>query len=262
MTGAARPTYTFGDTPLAIERLRMLAEAFEPVSRAFLQETVTTTPRRALDLGCGPGASTRLVAAATGAATTIGLDSSPAFVAAASVDAPAGVEFARHDATDLPLPHAPVDLVYCRLLLAHLPDVAGTVAGLVDQLTPDGQLLVDEMEWLDAPEPTLATYERIVVDLIGSRGAAMYAGPIIAGLEAGDGWVRRSTGVRVLTVAVADAARLYGMNLATWRDDPHVVEHHPAATIDQLAEDLAALVADPEAGTITWGVRQAVFARA
>jgi hypothetical protein len=67
--------------------------------------------------------------------------------------------------------------------------------------------------------------------------------------------------VRVLTVPVAEAARLYGMNLATWRDDPHVVEHHPAGVIDRLATDLAGLAADPDAGTITWGVRQAVFAR-
>src|SRR3954451_13842826 len=111
MTGGARPTYTFGDTPLAIERLRMLAEVFEPASRAFLEDTVTTPPRRALDLGCGPGASTRLLASVTGAAATVGLDASPSFVAAASVAAPAGVEFACRDVTDLPWPFAPADLV-------------------------------------------------------------------------------------------------------------------------------------------------------
>jgi SAM-dependent methyltransferase len=262
MSEAARPTYTFGDTPLAIERLRRLAEVFAPASRAFLEKSVTTTPRCAVDLGCGPGTSTRLVASVTGAASTLGLDSSPAYVEAASVDAPSGVGFACHDATTFPWPRGPFDLAYCRLLLAHLPDVAGTVAGFVGQLTPEGLLLVDEMEWLDAPEPTLATYERIVVDLVGSRGATMYAGPIVADLVAGDGWARRSTEVRVLTVAVADAARLYGMNLATWRDDPHVVEHHPRETIDRLAADLAALADDADAGTITWGVRQAVFTRA
>jgi SAM-dependent methyltransferase len=262
MTGAARPSYTFGDTPLAIERLRILAEVFEPASTAFLRDAVTTAPRLALDLGCGPGMSTRLVATVTGATTTVGLDTSPAYVEAAAVDAPDGMQFRCHDATDFPLPFGPVDLIYCRLLLAHLPDVATTVVGFVDQLAADGVLLVDEMEWLDAPDPTLATYERIVVDLVGSRGASMYAGPIIAELAAGDGWVRRSTGVRVLTVAVADAARLYAMNLATWRDDPHVVEHHASATIDRLAADLAELAADPAAGTMTWGVRQAVFARA
>jgi trans-aconitate 2-methyltransferase len=260
MSEAERPSYTFGDTPLAVERLRRLADVFAPASRPFLREAVTSPPGRAVDLGCGPGASTRLVAEVTGAAATVGLDASLAYVEAASVDATAGVEFACHDATDFPWPR--VDLAYCRLLLAHLPDVAGTVAGFVDQLTPDGVLLVDEMEWLDAPEPTLATYERIVVDLVGSRGASMYAGPIVSGLVAGDGWVRRSSGVRVLTVDVADAARLYGMNLTTWRNDPHIVEHHPVATIDRLASDLATLAADPDAGRITWGVRQAVFARA
>jgi SAM-dependent methyltransferase len=262
MSQEARPSYTFGDTPLAIERLRLLGEVFEPASRAFLEEAVPFAPERAVDLGCGPGASTRLVARVTGARSTLGLDASPAYVEAASEGAPPGVEFACHDATDFPWPVAPVDLAYCRLLLAHLPDAAGLVAGFVDQLSADGLLLVDEMEWLDAPEPTLATYERIVVDLVGSRGASMYAGPIVDGLVAGDGWGRRSTGVRVLTVPVSTAAHLYRMNLTTWRDDPHVVEHHPAETIERLATELDALATDPDAGTITWGVRQAVFGRA
>jgi trans-aconitate 2-methyltransferase len=256
-----RPRYTFGDTPLAAARLHLVARVFESPSRSFLTESVSGPPRVALDLGCGPGVSTRLVAEVTGAERVIGLDTSPAFVALATADAPDGVEFAVHDATQLPLPNAPVDLIYCRLLLAHLADGPATVAGLTTQLAVGGRLLVDEVEWIDTTHPVLAEYERLVVDLVGSRGAPMYAGPIVNALRGGGGWVQRSSRVRVVPVATADAAAMYGMNLATWRDDPYVREHHDRAAIDALAHGLGALAASPDLGGITWGLRQVVFER-
>lgn len=47
--------YSFGETNLAAERLRVVSEVFDPTSEAFVSETVRTRPRLALDLGCGPG---------------------------------------------------------------------------------------------------------------------------------------------------------------------------------------------------------------
>ena len=95
MSPNERPQYTFGDTPLAATRLQLVAQVFEPASRAFLTEAVASPPDTALDLGCGPGASTRLVAEVTRARHTTGLDVSDAFLEIAAVDAPAGIEFAR-----------------------------------------------------------------------------------------------------------------------------------------------------------------------
>jgi trans-aconitate 2-methyltransferase len=259
--GDERPRYTFGDTPLAVRRLQLLAQVFEAPSRSFLDDAVTEPPRVAVDLGCGPGVSTRLLAEATAAEETLGLDTSPAFLEVAARDAPTGVAFEQHDATELPLPRAPVDLIYCRLLLAHIAAVETTVQGLASQLTARGLLLVDEMEWIDAPFPALEAYERVVVDLVGSRGAPMYAGPIVNALRDGDGWEQRSSRVRVVPIAAADAARLYRMNLETWRDDPHIRERYDRGDVDQLAGDLDALIEAPDTGEITWGVRQVVFAR-
>jgi hypothetical protein len=57
--------YTFGDTSLAARRLALLADVFEPPSRAFLAEFTRVAGDQldlAVDLGCGPGHSTRLVA--------------------------------------------------------------------------------------------------------------------------------------------------------------------------------------------------------
>ena len=89
----------------------------------------------------------------------------------------------------------------------------------------------------------------------------MYAGPIVDGLRRGRGWVQRSSRVRVVPVATADAAQMYAMNIGTWRDDPHIREHYDAAEIDRLAADLRALAGSDGTGAITWGVRQVVFER-
>ena len=42
--------YSFGETTLAAERLRVISEVFDPISEAFVSETVRTRPRLALDL--------------------------------------------------------------------------------------------------------------------------------------------------------------------------------------------------------------------
>jgi trans-aconitate 2-methyltransferase len=261
MTGAdARPAYTFRDTPLAVQRLELVAQVFDAPSRAFLTEAVVRRPRVALDLGCGPGVTTRLVAETTGAGLTVGVDTSPAFLEVAARDVPAGVAFVRHDVTTLPLPCAPVDLLYARLLLAHLADVEGTVARWAGQLTRGGRLVVDEVEWIETAHPVLAAYESVVVGLVASRGGSMYAGPAVDRVR-GVGWEPRSSRVRTIRVATADAARMFLMNLTTWRDDPHVRERHDPDAIERLGHDLSALAASPGTGEITWGLRQVAFER-
>src|SRR5260221_11846563 len=88
-------TYTFGDNDLAAERLRILARAFEPTSRAFLTHVRASAygsdgaAAHAVDLGCGPGYTTRLVREVVAAALTTGVDRSPRFLARAALR-PAG----------------------------------------------------------------------------------------------------------------------------------------------------------------------------
>jgi len=93
-TGQSR--YTFGDTPPAARRLDLLAALFEPPTASFLRRDALQQPGLAIDLGCGPGHTTRLVALTTGAVRTVGLDTSEAFLEAARAGpAVPGVEFMR-----------------------------------------------------------------------------------------------------------------------------------------------------------------------
>lgn len=213
--------YTFGDTEEAALRLGLVANVFDPASRRFLGDDVgKVRPRLALDLGCGPGYSTRLVAEVTGARRTVGLDTSHAFLARARADAPTGTEFVHHDAVDVPFPTGPADLVYCRLLLAHLRNPAVIVGRWTTKLRPGGLLALDEVEFIETGQPTLQRYEEIVVALVASRGGSMYAGPIIDEITGGDGWRRRISRRRVYPVPLAKAAEMYAMNLRTWAKQP------------------------------------------
>jgi SAM-dependent methyltransferase len=201
------------------------------------------------------------VAEVTRATHTVGLDASTSFLALAAGDAPPGVEFTRHDVTRTPFPGAPADLLYARLLLAHLPDPAALVGRWTSQLTPGGRLLVDDLEWIEPRHPVLAAYEEIVVALVASRGAAMYVGPVLDALDDGPGWRRSSSTVRAVPVSTGDAARMFAMNVRTWRDDPFIRDEYPRARIDRLAAELDALTSSAATGDITWGMRQLVYER-
>ena len=48
-------TYLFGDTDLAAQRLRLVAEAYGEATRAFVHECGLRQPGLVVDLGCGRG---------------------------------------------------------------------------------------------------------------------------------------------------------------------------------------------------------------
>jgi trans-aconitate 2-methyltransferase len=256
---AAGGRYTFGDSEPAAVRLRLLSDVLAASSSALLRAAVGARPGLAVDLGCGPGYSTALVAEAAGATDTMGLDRSATFVAAAATQFPA-LRFVCHDVTQLPLPTAAPDVVFARLVLAHLPDPAAQIHRWAGVLAPGGRLLVEETEWIEAADPVLQAYEMRVRAVVASQGAPMTAGPLLA--DVGDGPDVRllDNRVRVVAVPVATAARIYELNLASWRHDPYAAEHYAPDELDGLAAGLRDLAARAS-GDLTWGVRQLVLTR-
>jgi len=253
----SRPRYTFRDTDLARARLELVADVFAEPSTAFLEDEVSFRPDLALDLGCGPGRTTHLLSDVTGACLVVGLDVSESFLRAAP-RAP-GIVFVCADTTR-GFPTRPPDLVYCRLLLAHLPEASDVVRLWSRQLRSGGLLLLDEVESIETPNPVLALYEEIVTAMVASRGAEISVGPYISGLG-GEGWHQRSSNVREYPVATAHAAGMYAMNLATWRHDPFVVETYDPGTIDDLAAGLDELTRSSAENEIVWVLRQVVYER-
>jgi len=253
--------YAFGDTDLAARRLALLDQVFGPSSRAMLADFATSPRTLAYDLGCGPGHTTAMVAQLSMAARTVGLDSSALHISRAKASAVGTVEFAVHDVTALPFPAGPADLIYCRMLLAHLPDPVGAVRTWVSQLTKTGVVLVDEIEWIKTSHPVLRTHLRLAEALVAFSGARMQAGPLLAGLADTPGL--RTSRVRIAEVHVptALAATLFGMNIAVWGDRPAELGLCETTELRDLSSAMAALTASPATGEITWGMHQAAYRR-
>jgi trans-aconitate 2-methyltransferase len=246
--------YTFGDSDLAIARLGLVAEVFEAPSRALLAEAIPTGVDLALDLGCGPGHTTRLLARTCRPRRTVGVDASPRYVEAAAAVTAAGegtdVEFVVHDVTATPLPGAPADAIYLRLLLAHLPDPLGLVSRWRTQLQPGGVLVVDEIEQMETPSGVLRDYEDVVVALVAAEGGLMAAGPVLAPL-----------GGRLVELDVdsSTAARMFAINLTVWRDDAVARGLATSAQLDRVAAGLADLERTGRDRPVHWSLRQLVL---
>jgi len=266
--------YAFGDGPAAARRLDLLAELFEPASRTFLERVAGLArsagrgaglaerpPGLAVDLGCGTGRTTRLVAEVLRPDRTLGLDQSAFFVALAARSAGPGLGFAVHDVTRVPFPCPPTDVLYGRLLLSHLPDPGAVLAAWATQLVPGGLLLADEVEWIHTDLPALRGYLEVAGALLASRGHTLEVGPVLARLPDPPGLVRRGDGIGHLAPPAARAAAMFALNLAVWRGEAVRAGVATARRLDRLAADLAA-VADGEVdGSIRWELRQLVLER-
>jgi trans-aconitate 2-methyltransferase len=239
----------------------LLADVFEPPSREFLETAAPPRPRVALDLGCGTGRTTGLIAETTGAARTIGIDNSEALISTAIARGRARTEFLRRDVTVMPLPHTPADLVYVRFVLSHVPAPDGFVRAWAEQLGPGGRLLLDEPEYMTTDNLVLNRYEDLVNEVLASRGATLMGGLVLA--RAAPGRTLRRSFDRLVKWPVAEstAARLYSMNLGTWRYDDYITARYPATALDQLAEELDAIVASGSDTPVEWGIRQVAFER-
>jgi SAM-dependent methyltransferase len=90
-------------------------------SRAALADLELGDRERVLDVGCGTGELTRVLAAESDA-EVVGVDADPDLLAAA-----AHRPVVRGDATRLPFGDDAVDLVVCQALLINLPDPAAAI---------------------------------------------------------------------------------------------------------------------------------------
>jgi trans-aconitate 2-methyltransferase len=237
-------SYAFGASDLAAARLALVAETFDGSSRAFLARWTHARRELAVDLGCGPGFTTRLVAAVLRPVRTVGLDNAPPFLDIARAQNGEGISYVQHDITNVPFPTGLADVLYCRLLLSHLPSPQAVVERWRTQLRPGGLLLLDEVESIETDVPAFARYLALVDAVLANRGTELCVGPR---LHAMPGHV--SSEIVRVTPPAAVAARMFRMNLESWRDEVADAEL-VAASLECLTE-----------GMIVWRLRQVAFRR-
>lgn len=254
-------SYAFGDSELAALRLAKVHEIFAPVSRAFLDCWAGRDFDLALDIGCGPGHTTDLLAEALGARRTVGLDSSKQFLGLAAETATDAVAFLEHDVMTVPFPEGPADVIYCRFLLSHLVEFDAVLASWGSQLRPGGLLLLDEVESIKTADRTFGAYLEIVGAMLDHRGTRLYVGPLLASLPEPVGLRRCVNSVATLEPPRAKVAEMFLLNLRVWRNDAFVRAHHGSGVVDGLERALARIADGGPAGAISWALRQIAFER-
>jgi trans-aconitate 2-methyltransferase len=254
--------YLFGDTDLATRRLEVLAEVYAASTGAFLRHSVSAPPRLAVDLGCGPGHTTRLLAEVLQSEQTVGLDSSERFLALARQRHMPGVTFYLHDVCAVPFPVGPGDVLFCRLLLTHLQEPQAVMARWATQLGSHGVLLIEEVEWIHTGSAVFSSYLAMQQQTLAQQRHELYIGPSLAAMPSPAGLQRRHSQVRRVPVATAQAATMFWLNFQTWKQHPFVREHYAPAEVAQTDDALQALMDMPPARTdIEWGMRQQIYAR-
>ncbi len=252
--------YLFGDTDTAASRLKVLADTFAESTSAFLCGLSIGKPALTIDLGCGPGYSTHLLADALECERIVGLDNSEHFISIARRAETGRVSFLLHDVTSLPFTLREADILYCRMLLTHLKDPLSLIARWATQLRPEGLLLIEEVEWIRTSNFVFNSYIEIVEKMLEGQSNNLYIGPLLDGLEDTEAVKRRASSVRRLSVENRRAAAMFYLNLQHWRDTPFIRRNYSPEVIDKLGRDLKDIGNGLEGvSEIEWGLRQVVY---
>jgi ubiquinone/menaquinone biosynthesis C-methylase UbiE len=174
MTGS----YVMGRTSAETERLKLQASVLAPHSAHLLRLAGITPGMRVLDVGCGAGDTSMLLADLVGPGGAVtGVDVNPAILELARArTAEAGltnVSYVEADLAGLQLDE-PVDALVGRLILIHLPEPAAAVRALARLVRSGGLVSFQEFNITRArsvpPTPLAARTMDQIIGALRSAG--------------------------------------------------------------------------------------------
>ncbi len=143
--------YVFHGAGDGRERLRVLARVVAPSTHDLFARLGVSTGWRCLDVGCGGGDATVVLARLVHPALVTGLDVDESQLAIARQEAEtAGIVNVDYRCGDAALPEdwpaGDFDLVYARFLLTHLPKPETVLDALVARARPGGLIAVEDID--------------------------------------------------------------------------------------------------------------------
>lgn len=147
-----------------IARLGLQGERLAPQVDAMLAAIGVGPGWRCLDLGCGLGDVTRLLAARAGSSVT-GIDINPRFLEIARAAAPE-LTYVETDMCASGLPHGGFDLVHGRFILGNSAPAETQIAEAVRLARPGGTVAFEEQEYsvlaTMPPHPAIARLKALM----------------------------------------------------------------------------------------------------
>lgn len=128
------------------ERQQLLAKILNPLTRPILLRAGKFPGGRCLDIGCGQGNTTRMLAEVLEPAECIGLDYDSKLVAYAEAQPgnQDGTRFVQGNAMQLDFPDASFDVVFTRYLLVHMTDPMAVIREMMRVVKPGGKVIAFE----------------------------------------------------------------------------------------------------------------------
>jgi SAM-dependent methyltransferase len=161
-------------TPAEIYEQQMVPAIFARWAPDLVEAAGVRSGERALDVACGTGAVTRLLAVRVGpAGKVVGLDINPGMLAAARRAAPSpSIEWLEGSAVKMPLPDASFDAVVCQQGLQFFPDKAAALSEMRRVLKRGGRLALSCWRSIEHTPGYLAL-EQALARRIGPEKAAL-----------------------------------------------------------------------------------------
>ncbi len=257
----AGDTYTFGDNRQASARLRRLAELCEPETRDLLQRGDVHAPPLAIDFGCGPGWSTRLIHDVLNPGRTVGLDSSERYIEEARGNHGSTLEFQVHDVARAPFPVPAPDVLFCRFLLTHLRSIGDVLTSWANIASRGARLFVHETESMEAEHPALRRYYELVAQLQHHYGQTLFVGAILEARFENTGWRLVESTRRILEKPSDEMAEIHLANLRTWRHDEFASQYFESIEIDSMEASMDRIARGVETGGVVVNAARQIIAQ-
>lgn len=178
----SEPIYVCGHAPAELDRLRTQSAFFDDITRRVFDAAGLRRGSRVLDIGCGVGDVSFLVAEIVGPeGSVIGVDRAPKAIAVASErssrDGAGSVEFRLGSIDELPQSQ-PFDVLVGRFVLMHQPDPVVTLRNAARHLRPGGLVVMIESAvsacvaglHSSPHSPTYDRITRVMTDTIRAAG--------------------------------------------------------------------------------------------